>query len=84
MELSKEKSSHTQEDLSKENDTWWLEISHHLGAIYPFYAIEAPEDFSLDIEHIINKRKKRGGVIELDQLALSAKRAFLSCWAIEH
>ena len=73
MELSKEKSSHTQEDLSKENDTWWLEISHHLGAIYPFYAIEAPEDFSLDIEHIIHKRKKRGGVIELDPVGIVCK-----------
>lgn len=60
-------------EMTAGNNKWWFEISHHLGAVYPFYDVTAPEEFSLDIEFIIHQRRKRGKPIELDPVGLACK-----------
>jgi hypothetical protein len=48
-------------EMTRENIEWSFEVSHHLGAVYPFYDVSAPEELSLDIEQIIHQCLKRGG-----------------------
>ncbi len=52
---------------------WWLEISDHLGGIYPFYDTAAPDRFSFEIEPLIASRRARGEAVELDPIALACK-----------
>lgn len=53
--------------------SWWADISNNLGGIYPFFDVEDPDYFSLDIKDILEKRKKIGKYPELDLTALVSK-----------
>jgi len=54
-------------------ENWWLRVSGNLGGVYPFYDLDEPDHFSLDIAHIINRRKVRGDPVELDPAAVVCK-----------
>ena len=41
--------------IQSDNNNWWLSLSDHLGGIYPFYDVDEPDYFTLDISDIINR-----------------------------
>jgi asparagine synthase (glutamine-hydrolysing) len=52
---------------------WWLDISNHLGGVYPFYNGEIPDYFSLSIADILSVRRSQKLQVELDPTALVGK-----------
>ncbi|NQS72519.1 MAG: hypothetical protein HQQ73_10285 [Desulfobulbaceae bacterium] len=69
--IFKKKSENLLKDLVYQE--WWKKISHHLGAIYPFYDIDFPDQFSLDITDIIKQRRNRDLPVDLDPVGLACK-----------
>jgi len=54
---------------------WWKGITGHLGGIYPFMDEGDPSIASLDIGRVIDAKRSRGEVVELDPVGLVTKTA---------